>query len=236
MTDPTGHKECDLETLNCSGGTGSYKPPPSSALPQAPEPPSDLITHLPLDRNTITGQSGFGPNSYSNKYCKQACYPQSHNIHTGLDFFISAESAAKGTIVYASVSGTIVAEYDTDGEPNVVIAVMIGEITFYIVHGHVRISEGMMGKEVKAGDPIGTVVDQGNNSHVHLGLRLDINIENRAYNPLLFMDPELTVGMNFVSDDYPYYGTESPTSMRSFLYGTGSYFDENNRASMGIIR
>jgi RHS repeat-associated protein len=29
MTDPTGHKECDLETGNCDGGSGTYRPPSS---------------------------------------------------------------------------------------------------------------------------------------------------------------------------------------------------------------
>ena len=31
-TDPTGHRECDIETLGCSGGPGSFTPPSSPAL------------------------------------------------------------------------------------------------------------------------------------------------------------------------------------------------------------
>jgi RHS repeat-associated protein len=229
FTDPTGHRECDLATGDCSGGPGSftpYKPPPS------PEPPSNLITALPLDNVTWTG--GFGPNWYSDVFCGQACYSQSHNIHTGLDFGGNA-----GDTVYATVSGTIVAvaEYAEDADPNVIIAVTIGGITYYVIHGHVNISDPeLIGKQVEAGAPIGTLDDGPDYPHVHLGIRQETEGQDRAWNPLLYMDSDLTVGMSFVSDDHPYYGNESPTSIRSFLYGTGSYFDEENQASMGIIR
>jgi hypothetical protein len=50
------------------------------------------------------------------------------------------------------------------------------------------------------------------------------------------MDPALTVGMSFVSEARPYYGNETPTSIRSFLYGGGSYYDKANRGSIGIVR
>jgi murein DD-endopeptidase MepM/ murein hydrolase activator NlpD len=204
---------------------------------------------LPLDRNVITDQSGFGPNWYATYYadCLQNCYDQSHNIHTGLDFFAPAGSTA-----YATVSGTIVAIYATDGKPNVVIAVTVGEITYYVVHGHVTIDAALKARideaqeqdktvQVNAGDIIGTIA-KGEN-HVHLGLRRKTiagewayNGQDRAYNPRLFMDSDLTVGMDFVSNEYPYYGNESPTSIRSFLYGAGSYYEEENRNSMGMIR
>jgi murein DD-endopeptidase MepM/ murein hydrolase activator NlpD len=220
---PDGDQICPDKASDTSSGLGNQS---------EPEPPSNLITHLPLDTGAITGQSGFGPNWYSHDYCNQACYPQSHNIHTGLDFFADA-----GSTVYATVSGEIVDLYGEDGEPNVVIKVTVDGEVYYVVHGHVKMSETIeIGQVVKAGDPIGTVEDQGSNSHVHLGIRQKTDGQDRAYNPLLFMAPELTEGMSFVSEDYPYYGNESPTSIRSFLYGTGSYFDEDNRESMGIIR
>ncbi len=205
------------------------QPPPQ---PLEPEPPPELITYLPLDKEDIIGQSGFGPNWYSHGPCHQTCYSDSHNIHTGLDFF-----AAAGSLVYATVSGTIVDMYAKDGRPNVVIAVTIGDVTYYVVHGHVNRDTNLsIGDSVNAGDVIGTVNDQGDNSHAHLGIRQKTGGQDRAYNPLLFMAPELTIGMDFVSDDYPYYGNESPTSIRSFLYGPGSYFDEDNQESMWIIR
>jgi len=233
LIDPTGHRECD--------GSNDCSDPFSPLPPIDPyEPPPDLITNLPLDRNVITGQSGFGPNWYATSHGDCPCYPQSRNIHTGLDFFAPA-----GSTVYAAVSGTIVAVYADDANPNVVIAITVGEITYYVVHGHVTIDAALKARfdeaqeqgetvQVNAGDTIGTIVEGGN--HVHLGLRLDLNIENRAYNPLLFMVPDLTVGMNFVSESKPYHGNETPTSMRSFLYGTGSYYEAANRESMGIIR
>lgn len=195
---------------------------------------------MPLDRDDITTQTGFGPNWYATSHGDCPCYPQSHNIHTGLDFFAPAGSTA-----YAAVSGTIVAIYSIDAKPNVVIAVTVGEITYYVVHGHVTIDAELKARieeaqkqdetvQVNAGDTIGTIAEGEN--HLHLGLRRKTEGQDRAYNPLLFMVPDLTVGMNFVSDTYPYYGNESPTSMRSFLYGAGSYYDEDNRNSMGIIR
>lgn len=242
MTDPTGHRDCDID-LNC--GPPVKLPKPRPAAPAAPiedphEPSSNLITHLPLDRGAITGQSGFGPNwyaTYNPVDCpNRTCYEQSHNIHTGLDLFAPA-----GSTVYAAVSGTIVAIYSTDADPNIVIAVTVGEITYYVVHGHVAIDAAIKAEidegktvDVTAGRPIGTIAVGEN--HVHLGIRRKTEGQDRAYNPLLFMVPDLTVGMNFVSDKYPYYDNESPTSMRSFLYGSGSYYIEDKRNSMGIIR
>lgn len=232
LIDPTGHRECGAHN-GCSG----------EALPPVPaiiEPPSDLITNLPLDNITWTG--GFGSNWYSHSQdpegCNQQCYGQSHNIHTGLDLGGNA-----GDTVYATVSGKIVQLYTDDGEPNVVIAVKIEDITYYVIHGHVVIDVGIWKRleagetvEVTAGVPIGTLDDGPKNPHVHLGIRQKTPGQDRAWNPLLYMDSDLTVGMSFVSEEHPYYGNESPTSIRSFLYGTGSYFEEKNQASMGIRR
>ena len=237
--DPTGHVDCSLlgdaaDTAGCN--TAKSAPSPQQQPTPPAEPPSDLITHLPLDN--ITWQSGFGPNWYSTSHPDCPCYPQSHNIHTGLDFGGNA-----GDPVYATVSGEIVIEYAGDADPNVVIKITIGDITYYVVHGHVVIDAAIWKRleagetvEVTAGAPIGTLDDGPKYPHVHLGIRQKTEGQDRAWNPLLYMNSDLTVGMSFVSDAHPYYGNESPTSIRSFLYGTGSYFNEENQGAMGIIR
>jgi RHS repeat-associated protein len=245
-TDPSGHS-CYNPSMGgpciLSDGTGNNM----SRLPH-PLPPKNLITHLPIAKDPATGVDeidwlgGFGANWFSQdpgpeggpKGCNQQCYGQSHNIHTGLDF-----GADAGTTVYAAVSGTVVLKYvDGTGDaiPHVVIEVIIGDLTFYVVHGHVDPSVEV-GKWVDAGAVIGTVFP-GKFPHVHLSIRQEDATgsgQDWAYNPLLFMTPRLSAMLTIDNVD-KYYGNETPTSMVGFRYGTGSYFVEQARKNMEIIR
>ena len=49
------------------------------------------------------------------------------------------------------------------------------------------------------------------------------------------MAPELSAMLTIDNAD-KYYGNETPTSMVGFRYGTGSYFAEQTRQRMEIIR
>ncbi len=175
-TDPTGHSCYNPSlgspcVLSDGAGNSSSLPHPVTPKKDPYEPPSNMLTHLPLERSVITGQSGFGPNWYATYHCNQACYGASSNIHTGLDFFAPA-----GSTVYTTVSGEIVVIYQGDANPNVVIKITVGSTTYYVIHGHIEIDEAIRGRiaagekvEVTAGAIIGTLQDQGANSHVHLG-------------------------------------------------------------------
>ncbi|MEZ4513968.1 MAG: RHS repeat-associated core domain-containing protein [Chloroflexota bacterium] len=243
-SDPTGHVCYDPQTDaatpgNCNGGNVSQPSRPQPKQSQPTVPPTNLITHLPIAKDTATGVDeidwlgGFGANWFSQDPtgCNQNCYGQSHNIHTGLDF-----GAELGTTVYATVSGTVVLKYGTDADPNVVIKVTVGNVNFYVLHGHVNpsVEENAV---IHAGDVIGTVAEH-DYTHVHLSIRReDANGSGQdwAYNPLLFMAPELSAMLTIDNTD-KYYGNETPTSMVGFRYGTGSYFDEQARKNMEIIR
>ena len=240
LVDPDGHNPvCSQTGSVCSDGEyddGNMWTPSHPASPPIPTPPSNLLSHLPLAEEDITGQSGFGANWFSHfsDKCSRQCYPASFYIHTGLDFFAPA-----GSTVYATVSGEVVGGvFSGDADPNVVIKVEVGGTIFYVVHGHVKMQEGLLGQRVEAGQAIGTLEDLGSNSHVHLGLR-SLQGGNRAYNPALFMDQDLIADMSFVSNRYPYYEGESPTSIVSFLYSSDtskSFYNEQNRQYMGLVR
>lgn len=241
--DPTGHVDCGL--LGDAADTAGCNAAKSPKLP-----PNNLITHLPIAKDTATGVDeidwlgGFGPNWFSQdpdpEGCNQQCYGDSHNIHTGLDF-----GADVGTTVYATVSGTVVLKYvrengEGDAVPHVVIEVIVGDLKFYVVHGHVDPSVEV-GARVKGGDVIGTVAAH-KFPHVHLSIRQEDGGgfghdagQDWAYNPLLFMAPELSAMLTIDNADQ-YYGNETPTSMVGFRYGTGSYFDAEARKNMEIIR
>ncbi|MEI2698751.1 MAG: RHS repeat-associated core domain-containing protein [Microthrixaceae bacterium] len=239
-TDPTGHID-----VNCLDDCTPVTTPQAGTTPTLP--PASLITHLPIAKDTATGVDeidwlgGFGANWFSQNPneggCNQQCYGESHNIHTGLDF-----GADAGTTVYAAVSGKVVAMYvdkngNGDAIPHVVIMVTIGNETYYVVHGHVDPSV-VVGADVNAGDVIGTVSAEHETPHVHLSIRQKDTTgsgQDWAYNPLLFMSPELSAMLTVDNVD-KYYGNETPTSMVGFRYGTGSYFDEEERKNMEIIR
>ena len=179
---------------------------------------------------------GFGANWFSQDpgHCNQLCYGDSHNIHTGLDF-----GADVGTTVYAAVSGTVYlgSEYGSDAATNLVIKVVVGNATFYVIHGHIDPKTFNEGDYIAAGTEIGTVAPD-EFPHVHLSIRqkdASGSGQDWAYNPLLFMAPELSAMLTIDNTD-KYYGNETPTSMVGFRYGTGSYFDEQTRQNMEIRR
>jgi RHS repeat-associated protein len=242
LTDPSGHNPlCNGDGSICSDGADDVGRISPRQQPKQPLPPKNLITHLPIAKDTATGVDeidwlgGFGANWFSQDPI-DCCYGQSHNIHTGLDF-----GADVGTTVYATVSGTVVLKYvrengKGDAVPHVVIEVIVGDLKFYVVHGHVDPSVDV-GAIVKGGDVIGTVAPH-DYPHVHLSIRrVDTTGSGQdwAYNPLLFMAPELSAMLTIDNAD-KYYGNETPTSMVGFRYGTGSYFDEEARKNMEIIR
>ncbi|MBK6328236.1 MAG: peptidoglycan DD-metalloendopeptidase family protein [Chloroflexi bacterium] len=186
LIDPTGHRECGASN-DCSDPLPNQ--PPKQSRPKLP--PRNLITSLPIAKDTATGVDeidwlgGFGANWFSQDPI-DCCYGQSHNIHTGLDF-----GAAVGTTVYAAVSGTVYfgSEYAGDADPHLVIKVVVGDATFYVIHGHIDPKTFKEGDYIAAGTEIGTVADEPF-PHVHLSIRQKDNSgsgQDWAYNPLLFI-------------------------------------------------
>nr|MBP7042150.1 peptidoglycan DD-metalloendopeptidase family protein [Chloroflexota bacterium] len=166
LIDPTGHRDCEFD--------GNCGPPVRLPRQQPTLPPKNLITHLPIAKDTATGVDeidwlgGFGANGFSQDPI-DCCYGQSHNIHTGLDF-----GADVGTTVYATVSGTVYFGYDEysgDAETNLVIKVVVGDAIFYVIHGHIDPKTFQEGQYIAAGTEIGTVAEYKDGaSHVHLGV------------------------------------------------------------------
>lgn len=237
-SDPTGHVCYDPVTDaatpgNCNGG--------STPLPRKPElkRPDPVFHGLPINPKDVKWANGFGANSYANRYANpeslnyDKTYKGSGGIHPGLDFGLAA-----GTSVYSNVYGTVIkpSPYPGDaGYPaNVVILLDNG---MSVIFGHVvgidSLEDGM---RVSPGDLIGTIGDQGDNSHLHLAIRQTTKAGERVYNPAnYFVDSTVLNEISWSG----YVDGENLYSISSFLYqpteGARNFWTDGAEA-IGVIR
>jgi murein DD-endopeptidase MepM/ murein hydrolase activator NlpD len=199
---------------------------------------------LPVARENISWANGFGANSYAEKYGnpdsefynpENPKYAKSAGIHPGLDF-----DADAGSVVNSNVYGKVLINanpYPTDAAPNVVILVVPnqnGECGICVVFSHVDIYGGLLdGQQVRPGQQIGTVADQGTGSHVHLSLREGTQV---VHNPInYFTDPIILEGLPWSG----YAEGENLYSISSYKLPPGNAlynFWTDGEAAAGVIR
>ena len=106
-----------------------------------------------------------------------------------------------------------------------------------VIFGHVVPIEGLThGMEVSPGDVIGTIGDQGDNSHLHLALRQSTPDGERVYNPVAYFADSSMLDDVVWSD---YVNGENLNSISSFLYQPSNdqknYWTDGEQA-IGVIR
>jgi murein DD-endopeptidase MepM/ murein hydrolase activator NlpD len=248
FTDPTGHYCYDPSSgadlvgtcVNEDGSTYSL-----NSVPTPTQQPSPVFTGLPVASEVITWANGFGANSFAanranpNSPSYDGTYRNSGGLHPGLDFF-----AIAGTSVYSNVHGIvqIPSPYPgdagrpiIDGKPSNVVVLL--DNGMFVIFGHVQGIAGLThGMEVFPGQLIGTVADQGSNSHVHLALRQTTPQGERVYNPAnYFVDSAVLANLPWSG----YAKSENLYSISSFLYQPSNNvknFWVDGPLAVGVIR
>jgi murein DD-endopeptidase MepM/ murein hydrolase activator NlpD len=87
----------------------------------------------------------------------------------------------------------------------------------------------VVGQQLKPNTVVGTVGDQGNNSHLHLVVRDELQ-GGRSHNPYLYFDDSLKP-VPFKSS-YPQ--GHSLESMESFVYGAPNYWTDGDSKQADI--
>ena len=147
--------------------------------PSSTEDP--LFSQLPIDLPDWT--QGYGPTAFSRGNGKSN-YGFTSGLHGGIDF-----AAPAGTGVRASIYGTVVnpvaVGLSGDASPNVVV--QSGK--FFVVFGHTSKSAGItFGANVEPASTIGSLVDQGTNTHLHLAVLTNEGGVWRNHNPIRFFN------------------------------------------------
>jgi murein DD-endopeptidase MepM/ murein hydrolase activator NlpD len=228
LTDPTGHREI--------GANENDLLPHEALLPRLSEMLSAGPEFHGLPVENVTWAQGYGATKYAAKYGGPSSksynnlsptYRNSAGLHAGIDLGVSAN-----TNVYSNVLGVLKVPppFPKDAGPNVIIELENGML---VVYGHVNLSIGLTdGMEISPGMLIGTVADQGPNSHVHLSLREG----SRTYNPAYFFSDASEISTLPYSG---YVAGESLYSISSFLYqpsrNANNYW-ENGARSVGVWR
>jgi RHS repeat-associated protein len=160
-SDPSGHMPCRDPMGICRGGEN---PPPPG--------PDTLILGSPVELELVEGTEWFGPIGESLKChndpdCLWNYDGYSQGIHAGIDLYVPA-----GTVVTSKIPGIgqIVDVRKTTAGYS--IKVQYGAIM--VVYQHVDIegaAADLIWEFVYYGSVIGTVTDQGANSHLHLEVR-----------------------------------------------------------------
>jgi hypothetical protein len=122
-----------------------------------------------------------------------------------------------------------------DGKASNVVVLL--DNGMYVIFGHVIGIEGLTDDmEIHPGQLIGTVADQGDNSHVHLALRQSVSEGERVYNPAnYFTDPSVLDGLPWSG----YAEGENLHSISSFLYQPSNNrknFWVDGPLAVGVIR
>jgi murein DD-endopeptidase MepM/ murein hydrolase activator NlpD len=170
------------QTAEAAAGSlqGTAESTISTAIPRfgASDP---HFTALPIAAPHWT--NGFGAILYAEKNWKTD-YKGTSGLHGGIDF-----GAPATTQILAGLHGWV-GGASGDATPNV--RVTSGE--YVVTFGHVdRDSKLKDGEEVKPDTIIGTVHDQGDNSHLHVSVRKS----DRFYNPLYFFEQSLIESYNW---------------------------------------
>ncbi len=145
------------------------------------EIPHQIFSRLPTNTQTIRLNQGFGNTKYAYDN-KETQYALLGRLHSGLDLSMGA-----GADVYAMCPGTVVGIDQNIGKGGKSVVIEYGG--YRVVYGHV-IAGVEVGQKVAAGDVIGTIQDQGDNSHLHLEVRQSRN-HDIFFNPLYLFDPEV---------------------------------------------
>ena len=153
-----------------------------------------VLTALPNGQGTIALTQGFGNTKFAyDQYTGEGSYRQLAYLHSGLDFQMDA-----GSSVVAVCSGTVVGIDANMGIGGRSVAIRCGNE--HVVHGHVIAAPGIeVGTAVRAGDTIGTLQDQGANSHFHLESR-DAGNLNVFHNPLYLFTPGVLAKITGLND------------------------------------
>ncbi len=214
FTDPTGHREI--------GASANDLLPHEIPFPTLSNP-EPVFYGLPVPQEAVKWIRGYGANNFAAEFAdpskvgkENAVYGGSSGLHSAIDFGANA-----GTPVYSNVHGIVIipSAFPRDASPNVTIQLDNGMTVNY---GHVNIDLKLVpGTEVLPGTLIGTVVDQGTNSHVHLALRT----ADRSFNPAYFFADD-SVDSMLRTIHYRTPG-ETPYTMTSFKY-QGSNEDRPN--------
>ncbi|MCB8943494.1 MAG: M23 family metallopeptidase [Ardenticatenaceae bacterium] len=226
--DPSGHDPaplCRAAPSSCDGWTSSSSP---SATTTSLGP---VFYGLPIDGSTWN--NGFGANWFAESYADPRSddynkimppqYTKSSGIHPGVD-----HAAPAGTTVYSNVYGEVQGNlYPGDEWPNVVIKID-GYDNVQTVYSN-TLSSVAPGTHVSPGDPIGTLADLGDNSHLHHSLR----IGDRTYNPLdYYVDPSDYASLTWTG----YADGENLYSMSSFLYSSEHNWWLDGDTAVGVTR
>ena len=210
FTDPSGHRE-----IGASQDDVLPHEIPFPTLANKLSPTEPVFYGLPVEVDDVQWANGFGANEYAAKYgdpsssyynADNPTYRNSAGLHSGIDFGVAAN-----TNVYSNVYGKLVLPppFPGDAGPNVMIQLTNGMLVTY---GHVNVITGLTdGMEISPGMLIGTVVDKGSNSHLHLALREGA----RTYNPAYFFSDPSNINTLSYSD---YVAGENLYSISSFLY------------------
>lgn len=197
------------------------QPPQLPGQPGQPDAPRPQFSRLPIA--TPEWRAGFGANNFARDHWREN-YTQLGGLHNGIDF-----GADKDTTVYAGLTGKYTGP-STDATNPGSVAITVG--SFRVTFGHIVPDKNLvLDQEVRPDTVIGTVGDQGANSHLHLSILEG----NRYHNPLLFFEP----GLIDVSKWGGYSSPEGPLTIHSYLRmhtDRASYWENKNLDLLDIKR
>ncbi|CAG0947440.1 hypothetical protein ANRL1_04117 [Anaerolineae bacterium] len=164
-----------------------FPTPSTTPLPQTPGPnvaeqfgsPFNLPTTTQFETqwNIITSDTRYGIRNLalpdSPRKCFNVTWPRM--LHSGMDLYRADGVDATGLTVYAAADGQVAFYDDTyaayPGRVVIVSHVLTDSRTIYSMYAHLGTVSVFQGQLVSSGQPIGTILYQPGDSHLHFEMR-----------------------------------------------------------------